>query len=114
MVSGPNLRRAAAAVLLVVSITACARRRDPIAIQDGILVLENQTVRKWRNVRITVNDHFNGGTTSLLPGGRLTAPLRDFQTGFGQPFDRGRMSVYKVHVAATDRDGQPVSVHWER
>jgi hypothetical protein len=99
-------------VLLAASCGACSKPRDAIVVKDGVLVLENQTRREWRNVRITVNDHFTGGGPSLLPGGLMTAPLRDFETGFGQRFDRGRMSVFKVRVSATDTDGEPVSLSW--
>ena len=49
---------------------------------------------------MTVNDHFSGGVDVLQPGGRLNAPLSQFQTGFGQKFDRGRQSVFKVEVTA--------------
>lgn len=77
-----------------------------------MLVLENQTRHEWRNVRVTINDHFTGGVQSLMPGGLMTAPLRDFQTGFGQRFDRGRMSVFKVRVAATDTQGNAVTLAW--
>ena len=101
-------------VALVMLCAACARPRDPIVIKDGILVLENQSEREWRNVRVTINDHFSGGVHSLMPGGLMTAPLRDFQTGFGQKFDRGRMSVKKVIVSATDSTGKPVTLAWNR
>ncbi|MCA1559376.1 MAG: hypothetical protein LC804_03575 [Acidobacteria bacterium] len=102
----------AATITIVVCMAACASPRDPIIINDGMLVLENQSRREWRNVVITVNDHFRGGTRSLAAGGRLNAPLRDFQTGFGQKYDRGRMSVFKVDVTATDSEGTPVKLHW--
>jgi len=97
---------------LLMACAACAPPRDPIVIRDGMLLLENQSSREWRNVRVTINDHFSGGVRSLMPGGLMTAPLRDFQTGFGQKFDRGRMSVRKVRVAATDADGEPVALAW--
>lgn len=99
-------------VALVVACAACAKARDPIVVRDGMLVLENQSRREWRNVRVTINDHFTGGVQSLMPGGLMTAPLRDFQTGFGQRFDRGRMSVRKVRVSAMDSAGQPVALAW--
>ena len=83
-------------------------------IEEGVLTLENQTDREWRDVLITVNHHFRGGTRSLAPGGRLTAPLRDFKTGFGQPYDRGRMSVFYVLVTAKDREGKDVRLEWGR
>lgn len=81
-------------------------------IRDGILVLENQTAREWRNVRVTINDYFTGGVRTLLPTGLMTAPLRDFQTGFGQRFDASRTAVYKVEVTATDSAGEAVSIVW--
>jgi hypothetical protein len=108
----PSALRTAIAVLAVACVSACSKGRDSIVVNEGMLVLENQTDREWRNVRVTINDHFTGGTPSLQPGGLMTAPLRDFQTGFGQRFDRGRMSVFKVRVAATDVDGKPVALAW--
>ncbi len=92
--------------------SACDAPREPIVVDEGIVTVENLTPREWRSVRITVNDHFSGGVASLLPGGRLTAPLSDFQTGFGQKFDRGRQSVFKVEVTATEPDGTPVKLKW--
>jgi hypothetical protein len=105
-------RAAIAATIAILCTVACAGPRDPIIINDGMLVLENQSRREWRNVVITVNDHFRGGAQSLPAGGRLNAALRDFQTGFGQKYDRGRMSVFKVDVTATDSEGTPVKLHW--
>jgi hypothetical protein len=97
--------------LLLVS--ACDVPRDPIVVEEGVVTVENQTKTEWRNVKVTVNDHFSGGVTELLPGGRMTAPLSQFQTGFGQKFDRGRQSVVKVEVTATEPDGKPVSFNWD-
>jgi hypothetical protein len=91
---------------------ACEIPRDPIVVDEGMVTVENMTDREWRNVRVTVNDHFSGGVASLLPGGRLTAPLSQFQTGLGQKFDRGRQSVYKIEVTATETDGTRVSLKW--
>lgn len=105
--------RAAAVVTLTLGL-GCAPGRDAIAISEGTLVLENQSSREWRNVTITVNDHYRGGAAALRPGGRLTAPLRDFQSGFGHHFDRSRMNVYRVRVTATDADGRPVELAWGR
>ena len=107
-----RLRWAILTLLLTNSWTSCAPPRDPIVVRDGMLILENQTTREWRNVRVTINDHFTAGTPVLLPGGLLTGPLRDFQTGFGQRFDRSTMSVFKVRVSAVDPDGQPVALAW--
>lgn len=106
--------RAGAALVVLVIVTACSRPRDPIVVGEGMLILENQTNREWRDVLITVNHHYRGGTPSLAPGGRLNAPLRDFRTGFGQNFDRGRMSVFYVVVTAKDADGKDVKLEWGR
>ncbi|HET7218584.1 MAG TPA: hypothetical protein VFJ02_11075 [Vicinamibacterales bacterium] len=91
---------------------ACSAPREAIIVDEGMITVENLTDAEWRNVRITVNDHFSGGTASLLPGGRLNAPLSQFQTGLGQKFDRGRQSVYKVEVTATEPSGKPVTLKW--
>jgi hypothetical protein len=99
-------------LLLALAAAACSTARDAITVDEGMITVENQTKAEWRNVRITVNDHFGGGTASLLPGGRLNAPLSQFQTGLGQKFDRGRQSVYKVEVTATEPDGKPVTLRW--
>ena len=92
--------------------SACAKPRDPIAVQEGTLSVENQTDREWRNVRVTVNDHFRGGTPQLAARGRLTAPLTQFQTAYGQRFSLERQTVFKVEVTATDAAGQPVALQW--
>lgn len=110
-----EFRKQAAMTVLVIAITliaGCSRPRDPIVISEGVLTLENQTSSEWRDVLITVNHHFRGGTKSLAPGGRLIAPLSDFRTGFGQPYDRGRMSVFKVVVTAKNAEGEDVTLEW--
>jgi hypothetical protein len=96
----------------VVAVSACSVPKDPIVVEEGMVIVENLTPREWRNVKITVNDHFGGGTPVLLPGGRLNAPLSQFQTGLGQKFDRGRQSVFKVEVTASEPDGTPVKLTW--
>ena len=100
------------ALTLLLVLAGCSKRRDPIVVDEGVLTLENQTSSEWRDVVITVNDHFRGGTKTLAPGGRLTAPLSEFRTGFGQKYDRGRMSVFKVLVTAKKPDGGEVTVEW--
>ena len=80
--------------------------------EGDIVVVENHTAQEWRNVVITVNDHFRGGSPTLAPGGRLTAPLSGFQTAFGQRFDRAHQSIAKIEVTATDGAGAPVALTW--
>jgi hypothetical protein len=107
-------RPATAALLLAAAATAaaCSVPRDPINVDEGHVTIENQTARDWRNVRVTINDHFSGGAARLEAGGRLNAPLSQFQTAYGQKFDRGRQSVFKIEVTATDADGKPVALTW--
>ena len=102
----------ALAVALPLAVAACADRREPIIVAEGTVNIENQTRREWRNVRITVNDHFNGGAPRLAAGGRLTAPLSQLQTSYGQRFSLARQSVFKVEVTATDDMGERIALQW--
>lgn len=90
---------------------ACVPRPDPIQVAESTVIVENQTSRDWRNVVITVNDHFRGGAPRLASRGRLSAPLSQFQTGFGQRYDIAR-SVFKVEVTATDSSGALVTLKY--
>ena len=92
---------------------ACTPPRDPITYQGGTLVVVNKTDREWRNVHVVINDYFHGGAASLPPGGRMTAPISQFQTGVGQKFDRARMSIRKVVVTATAEGGKPILLEWD-
>ena len=87
--------------------------RPPIAIREGIVIVENRTPRDWRNVVVTVNHHFRGGTTRLAAGGRLDAPLSQFATSYGQRYDRSRQHPFRIEVAATDSAGGAVHLEWE-
>ena len=102
-----------AGLVTVFATAGCETPRDSIIVDEGMVMVENQTEREWRKVRVTVNDHFSGGVDVLLPGGRMNAPLSQFQTGLGQKFDRGRQSVFKVEVTATEPDGTPVTLRWD-
>jgi hypothetical protein len=107
-------RFAVAPVLLWVPLmgAACSPPPKPISVHDNIVTVENQTARDWGNVLITVNDHYHGGAPRLAAHGRLTAPLSQFQTAFGQRYDIARQNVFKVDVTATDSSGGPVELHW--
>jgi hypothetical protein len=106
------VRRGLFALSLAALVGGCSTPRDVIIVDEGIVTVENQTDQEWRSVRVTVNDHFTGGAASLPAGSRLTAPLSQFQTGFGQKFDRGRQTVFKIEVTATSADGKPVALQW--
>jgi hypothetical protein len=94
------------------AVAACSVPRDSIIVDEGMITVENQTDQEWRSVRIIVNHHFTGGVPVLAAGGRLNAPLSQLQTGFGQKFDRGRQSVFKVEVTARSADGKAVTLTW--
>ena len=104
-----------AALLLWYLNTQFGRERvltEPITVEGGTIAVVNQTGRDWRNVVVTVNDHFHGGAPTLAAGGRLSAPVSQFATAHGQRFDRGRQSVYKIEVKATDAAGEAVRLGW--
>jgi hypothetical protein len=101
-----------AGCLALAASAACSSPPDPITISEKIVTVENQTSRDWRNVVVTVNDHYRGGAAELAAGGRLTAPLSQFQTGFGQRFPTDRSLVLKIEVTATDAKGEPVKLQW--
>jgi hypothetical protein len=92
---------------IALALAGCSAPRDSITVDEGTITVENQTDQEWRSVRITVNHHFSGGAPVLPAGGRLDAPLSQLQTGFGQKFDRGRQSVFKVEVTLTWGADQP-------
>ena len=89
---------------------ACKPRPGPIEVSDNVVAIQNQTRRDWRNVIVTVNDHFRGGTPALAAGSRMAAPLSQFQTAFGQRYDVVRQSVFRVEVTATDANGEEVKL----
>ncbi|MBW8895669.1 MAG: hypothetical protein JF613_05740 [Acidobacteria bacterium] len=98
------------AVMLVAALQAgCSSRPGPITVGDNIVSVQNQTSRDWRNVVVTVNDHFRDGTPTLIAGSRMAAPLSQFQTAFGQHYDPSR-PVVKVEVTATDANGEPINL----
>lgn len=98
---------------LVVVLGCSSKQKDPITVGEGAVVVDNQTDQEWKNVIITVNDHFRGGARTLAAGGRLNAPLSQFQTGYGQRFAPDRARVMTVVVTATDAGGQPVRLEWD-
>jgi hypothetical protein len=107
---GPYL--AAAALLLALLAVSCTERPEPVTLADNTITVENQTSREWRNIVITVNDHFSGGAPSLAPKGRLNAPLSQFKTAYGQRFAIASQPVQKIEVSATDSNGAPVTLSW--
>lgn len=101
-------------LVLGLSHAACKPRPGPIEVHDNIVAIHNQTSRDWRNVVVTVNDHFTGGTPALAAGSRMAAPLSQFQTAFGQHYDVSRQFVFRVEVTATDAGGEPVKLELDK
>ena len=90
----------------------CSDPPKPIQVNDNTITVLNQTSDEWRNVLITVNDHYRGGAPVLLPEGRLNAPVSQFNTGFGQRWVAGTV-VRKVEVTAKTASGEPVTLSWD-
>jgi hypothetical protein len=116
MIAGGRVWRRCRIGLALVALAAagaCSAPRDPITVDEGEIVVENMTDVEWRDVRIVVNHHFAGGVPRLEAGGRMNAPLSRFQTAFGQRFDRGRQSVFKIEVTAREEPGgKLVTLSW--
>jgi hypothetical protein len=104
----------AVVLIALVLVAGCSAPPDPITVAETGIVVRNATSRDWKNVRVTVNDHFTGGVPVLAAGGRMNAPLSQFVTGFGQRYDPLRQVVYKVEVTATDAKGEAVNLQWGR
>jgi hypothetical protein len=102
-----------ALVLGVLFYAACTPRPGPITVAENVVSIQNQTTRDWRNVVVTVNDHFRGGAATLAAGSRMSAPLSQFQTAFGQRYDASRQHVFKIEVTATDANGDPVELKFD-
>ena len=105
-------RRGSAAVAMVALLASCRQAVEPIRVDNRQLVVENLTTEEWRDVTVTVNAYYRGGTRTLAPGGRLEGPLRDFVTGLGQRLNVGRERVWRVEVRATTAAGKPVALDW--
>ncbi len=99
-------------MLTAASAAACRNAREPIRVHEGVLEIENQTERPWRDVTVTMNDYYQAKAPALEPHGRLDAPLGGFMTGFGQHFDRRRESIRRIVVRATTASGEPVELVW--
>ena len=107
------IRHLKPALVLALLVAACSGRPGPITVEDNVVTVQNQTNREWRNVVVTVNDHFRGGAATLAAGSHMRAPLSQFQTAFGQHYDMARQHVTKIVVTATDANGEPVELTFD-
>ena len=106
-----------AAVAVVVAMRMTARtggNLPPIRVEGERLIVENETPQPWHDVTVTVNAYYRGAMKRLESGGRLEAPLGNFETGLGHRFDVAHEQVMRVEVRATDGAGNPVVLNWEQ
>jgi hypothetical protein len=109
------LRRASVllAILAVIGVAACSPPDPPITVGEGMVTVVNQTDQDWKEVLITVNDHFRGFVPVLKADGRANAPLSQFTTGHGQRWS-ANMRVRTIDVTAKNADGTDVKLTWGR
>ena len=108
------LRRACALLLaIVLGGAGCSDPPPPISVGEGMVTVLNQSDQDWKDVLITVNDHFRGFVPVLKAEGRANAPLNQFTTGYGQRWATGT-PVRTVDVAARKTDGTDVKLTWGR
>lgn len=90
----------------------CSDPPPPITVDGGMVTVHNQTKEDWKEVLVTVNDHFRGFVKELKAEGRMNAPVSQMTTGHGQRWVHGT-SVRKVHVKAESASGSPVELTWD-
>jgi hypothetical protein len=105
--------RACHALLAGLALAGCTDPPPPIAVEAGMVTVVNQTGQDWKEVLITVNDHFRGFVPVLKAEGRANAPLSQFSTGHGQRWMSGT-PVRTVDVTAKSADGADVKLTWGR
>jgi hypothetical protein len=91
----------------------CSDPPPPLSVSEGMVTVENQTEHEWKEVLITVNDHFRGYVPVLKAEGRANAPLGQLTTGHGQRWTQGTR-VKTIDVTAKSADGTDVKLTWGR
>jgi hypothetical protein len=107
------LRRGSVLLLLLVGLAGCSTPPPPISVGENMVTVLNQTDQDWKDVLITVNDHFRGVVPVLKAEGRANAPLSQFTTGYGQRWVTGT-PVRTIDVTAKNGDGTEVKLSWGR
>ena len=79
-------------------------------LDGGPLIVNNQTRQEWTSIEIWVDSYYRATAPSLAAGGRLTAPLNAFITGFGQRFDFRRAQIEDLRLTARLPDGKPFEI----
>jgi hypothetical protein len=83
---------------------------DPLILDGNTLVVNNRTSQDWTGVEIWLNTYFHAAAPSIAAGGRLTAPLNTFVTGFGQRFDFAHAQIKDLRLTAKLPDGSPLEI----
>ncbi len=83
---------------------------DPLALDGGILTVDNRTSNEWTNVEIWLNTYYRITASSIPAGGRLQAPLDVFVAGYGQRFDWHRTQIRDLRLTAKLPGGKPLEL----
>lgn len=89
----------------------CDRALPDIAVDDGAIVVRNQTTETWSNVRIWVNDYYSGTASEIRAGSFVREPVSRFVAAQGQTL-KATTRVTSVVVLGTTAAGKPVRVAW--
>jgi hypothetical protein len=83
---------------------------DPLILDGNMLVVNNRSSQDWTGVEIWLNTYYRATVPSIAAGGRLTAPLNTFVTGFGQRFDSAHAQITDLRLTAKLPDGAPLEI----
>src|SRR5215475_7029911 len=103
--------RTLAFAILVAAAAACSKPpTEPLKLDGNMLTVDNRSTQEWKNVEIWLNTYYRVKTDSILPNGRLQAPLDTFVAGFGQRFDMRHAQIKDLRLTATLPDGSPLEI----
>jgi hypothetical protein len=109
-----NRARAAGVIGAIAGLLLTAACRsapiEPLILDGNTLIVNNRSSQDWTRVEIWLNTYYRATVPSLAAGGRLTAPLSSFVTGFGQRFDFHRAQIKDLRLTAKLPDGTPLEI----
>jgi len=85
---------------------------DAIAIEDGFVIVRNQTDEEWLDVRIWVNEYYSGDARSIPAHGFVRESLGRFVASQGQKIDVTLTKIASVVVLGRTTDGTRIRVAW--
>lgn len=89
----------------------CDRALPDIAVDDGAILVRNQTAENWTGVRVWVNDYYSGTASEIRAGGFVREPIVRFVAAQGQRL-KSTAPITSVVVLGTTTRGTPVRVVW--